>query len=65
SWLGKLVLLGVVFSMWYHTVNGIRHLVWDTGVGLELGALRTSGLVVIGVSVVLTVVTVAVAVGGA
>ena len=48
---------GVVFSLWFHLANGIRHLVWDTGRGLEMEHLRLSGLAVVAVSVVLTLVT--------
>ena len=57
SWFGRLVLFGVVFSLWFHLANGIRHLVWDTGRGLEMEQLRLSGLAVVAVSVVLTLVT--------
>lgn len=31
TWIGWLVLLGGAASLWFHFVNGIRHLVWDTG----------------------------------
>jgi succinate dehydrogenase / fumarate reductase cytochrome b subunit len=51
------VLIGVVFSLWFHLANGIRHLVWDTGRGLEMEQLRLSGLAVVAVSVVSTLVT--------
>lgn len=61
SWFGQLVLVGVVFSLWYHFANGIRHLAWDAGWGFELDTLRKSGLFVVGVAVVLTVVTLAAA----
>ena len=44
-------------SLWFHLANGIRHLVWDTGRGLEMEQLRLSGLAVVAVSVVLTLVT--------
>ncbi|MBL95607.1 MAG: Succinate dehydrogenase cytochrome b556 subunit [Alphaproteobacteria bacterium MarineAlpha3_Bin5] len=47
SWIGKFVMLGVVFSVWYHLANGIRHLFWDIGVGFELTTLRFSGLIVV------------------
>ncbi len=57
SWFGRLVLFGVVFSLWFHLANGIRHLVWDTGRGLEMEQLRMSGLAVVAISVVLTLVT--------
>jgi succinate dehydrogenase / fumarate reductase cytochrome b subunit len=57
SWIGRLVLLGVVFSLWYHLANGIRHLAWDAGWGFELTQLRASGLAVVAVAVILTVLT--------
>ncbi len=54
SWFGRLVLLGLTFSLFYHLANGIRHLAWDVGLGYGLPTLRTSGWVVAVVSVVLT-----------
>lgn len=57
SWLGQLVLWGVVFSLWYHLANGIRHLAWDAGWGFELPVLRRTGIAVVAASVVLTVLT--------
>ena len=57
SWFGRLVLLGVVFSLWFHFANGIRHLAWDAGKGLDLTTLRATGWGVVAVSVVLTLVT--------
>jgi len=66
SWFGRLVLFGVVFSLWYHLANGIRHLAWDAGWGFELETLRASGIAVVAFSVILTVATfcLAYAVGG-
>jgi succinate dehydrogenase / fumarate reductase cytochrome b subunit len=61
SWFGMLVLLGVVFSLWYHLANGIRHLAWDAGWGFELDQVTKSGIAVIGAAVVLTVATFALA----
>ncbi len=61
SLIGQLVLIGVVFSLWYHFCNGIRHLIWDTGRGLELPSLQTSGLITIAAAVVLSVLTLAAA----
>lgn len=57
SWFGRLVLFGVVFSLWYHLANGIRHLAWDAGWGFEMETLRKSGIAVVVVAVVLTVAT--------
>ena len=42
----KLLLVGFAFSFVYHFCNGIRHLVWDTGRGLERAQARRSGAVV-------------------
>jgi len=66
SWFGRLVMFGVVFSLWYHLANGIRHLAWDAGWGFELEKLRASGIAVVAFSVILTIATfcLAYAVGG-
>ena len=36
SWIGTLVMLVSLVALWYHFFTGIRHLVWDTGAGLEI-----------------------------
>jgi len=54
SWFGRVVLAGVAFSFFYHLCNGIRHLVWDTGRGLELDTARKSGYAVIAAGFFLT-----------
>ena len=51
----KLLLVGFTFSFVYHFCNGIRHLVWDTGAGLERAQARRSGAAVIVIAVLLTV----------
>lgn len=45
--LAKLLLVGFTFSFVYHFCNGIRHLVWDTGRGLERAQARRSGALVV------------------
>lgn len=35
SWIGRLVLLGYTWALVHHLLGGVRHLVWDTGVGME------------------------------
>lgn len=54
SWFGRLVLLGFTFALFYHLCNGIRHLFWDAGYGLELDTVYTSGWTVVFGSIVLT-----------
>ena len=33
SWFGRLVLFGFTWALVHHLLGGIRHLIWDTGVG--------------------------------
>lgn len=54
SILGRLVLGGWLFSMFYHLCNGIRHLFWDAGYGFELKDADRSAWIVIVVSLVAT-----------
>lgn len=35
SWFGRLVLFGYTWALMQHMLGGIRHLIWDTGAGLE------------------------------
>ncbi len=55
SWLGKLVLFGWTWALFYHLSNGIRHLVWDAGFGFDLPTTRLTNKVVIGSSFILTI----------
>lgn len=57
SWIGGLVLLLAMAAFWYHFFNGIRHLVWDTGAGFELGAIHKSGIIVLAATAAATVIT--------
>ena len=39
----------------YHLLNGLRHLSWDAGKGLEIPEIYTSGKLVVGLSLVITI----------
>lgn len=52
----KLVYAALIMGFCYHLVAGIRHLVWDTGRGLERGAAQRSAWLVIAVSIALMLV---------
>ncbi len=54
SILGRLVLLGFSWALFYHLLNGIRHLFWDAGHGYSIPVANKSGWAVIIGSVVLT-----------
>ncbi len=45
--LGWVVGAALVFSLWFHFFNGIRHLIWDTGRMLDIGAAYRSGWAVL------------------
>jgi succinate dehydrogenase / fumarate reductase cytochrome b subunit len=47
----KLLYLALIVAFSYHLVAGIRHLVWDTGRGLERRQSRISAYVVVAASV--------------
>ena len=54
SWVGKLVLVGFTWALFYTLCNGIRHLFWDAGFGFELSTVYKSGYATVGASVLLT-----------
>jgi len=56
SIVGKLMLVGWSWAFFYHLANGIRHLVWDSGRGLEKEQASASAWFVIVASVLLTLV---------
>ncbi|HEX3701247.1 MAG TPA: succinate dehydrogenase, cytochrome b556 subunit [Phenylobacterium sp.] len=43
---GKVVMFGLTLSFFYHLANGVRHLVWDTGKGLEVRTANATAVVV-------------------
>ena len=53
SWIGMLLLAGTVVCLCYHLLNGIRHLVWDTGRALDIKSAYTAGWLVLVGTVVL------------
>lgn len=57
SWFGKLVMLGTIWAIWYHTLGGVRHLIWDNAVGLDLPTAYKLGWAVVIGSFVLTALT--------
>jgi len=52
--LGLIILMGWSFSFFYHLCNGIRHLMWDLGIGYELTTVRRTGWTVVIASFFLT-----------
>jgi len=55
SFFGKFILIGFTWSMSFHLLGGIRHLIWDLGYGFEIKTANISGVIVIISSLVLTI----------
>jgi succinate dehydrogenase / fumarate reductase, cytochrome b subunit len=55
SWIGLAALFGWTLSLVYHLLNGVRHLLWDIGWGLDLGTTYWSGQIVLIATVALTI----------
>jgi succinate dehydrogenase / fumarate reductase cytochrome b subunit len=51
---GKLVLLGLTFSVFYHLAGGLRHLAWDLGFGFEPRVADTTATAVIAFGITAT-----------
>jgi succinate dehydrogenase / fumarate reductase, cytochrome b subunit len=51
----KLIYAGLLVAFCYHLVAGIRHLVWDTGRGLERAQSKRSAGIVVAVTIALVV----------
>jgi succinate dehydrogenase / fumarate reductase cytochrome b subunit len=57
SWLGRILLFGWTFALYFHLTNGIRHLFWDAGFGFELKTVYASGWTVVALAAVLTLLS--------
>ena len=56
SFFGKFILIGFTWSMIFHSLSGVRHLIWDLGYGFEIKTANISGIIVILLSLILTIV---------
>ena len=53
SLVGKTFFILYTFSLLYHTLNGIRHLIWDLGFGFDLKNVNFTGYSIIFLSIFL------------
>ena len=56
SFFGKFILILFTWSMSFHLLSGIRHLVWDLGYGFEIKTANISGIIVIISSLAFTII---------
>jgi succinate dehydrogenase / fumarate reductase cytochrome b subunit len=54
-WFGRLILFGFTWALIHHALGGIRHLIWDTGRGLDLAVVEWMARANLAGSIILTV----------
>ncbi len=55
GFIGQFLLFGWTFSLIYHSVNGVRHLIWDSGKMLEIEQINSSSKFVLVFTIVITI----------
>ena len=59
--IGKFVMFGMTLSLFYHLANGVRHLMWDLGKGLDVKSANASAYTVFGFTIAATIAVWAIA----
>jgi succinate dehydrogenase / fumarate reductase cytochrome b subunit len=55
SWFGLIVVFGFSWTLVHHFLGGIRHLIWDTGRGLDLPTAQRMAQINLAGSIVITI----------
>lgn len=50
------ILFLIILSIFYHFINGMRHLIWDSGNGLKITNVYMSGYTVISITFAITLI---------
>jgi len=50
SFIGVFLWYFLIISVFFHALNGIRHISWDFGLGLDLNSLTTTGILVVSIA---------------
>jgi len=56
SFIGRIVLFGYTWALVHHMLGGMRHLLWDTGRGFDLGLVEWLARATIAGSIAITLV---------
>jgi len=56
NFIGRTIMIGYTWSVCFHTLNGIRHLGWDYGYGLDLSIVKVTGWSVVIGSLIMTII---------
>jgi succinate dehydrogenase / fumarate reductase cytochrome b subunit len=57
SFVGDLIMFGSLWALWYHTLAGVRHLIWDNAAMLDIPTAEKLGWAVVIGSFILTALT--------
>ena len=57
----RLVLAAALIAFWYHLFAGLRHMAWDAGLGFDKAVARKSGLTVVALASLASIMTLALA----
>jgi succinate dehydrogenase / fumarate reductase cytochrome b subunit len=52
---GQVILFGLLWSLAFHLLNGIRHLAWDLGYGFSMPTSRLTAALVYGLSLLIAI----------
>ncbi len=55
-WLGQILLFGFTWALMHHSLGGIRHLIWDMGLGFELPSVERGAQIVLAGGIVITII---------
>jgi succinate dehydrogenase / fumarate reductase, cytochrome b subunit len=58
--IGQVILFGLLWSLAFHLLNGIRHLAWDLGYGFSMPTSRLTAALVYGLSLLIAIGTFAI-----
>jgi succinate dehydrogenase / fumarate reductase cytochrome b subunit len=54
-WFGRIVLFGFTWALIHHSLGGIRHLIWDMGLGFELPSVERGAQIVLAGGIIITI----------
>ncbi|MGZ8186358.1 MAG: succinate dehydrogenase, cytochrome b556 subunit [Methylobacter sp.] len=57
GWLLRLIYWGFIYALFFHLCHGVRHLIWDTGQGLERETMDQYAIYELVASLALTLIT--------
>ena len=54
NWPGQIILFGFTLALFFHLLNGVRYLLWDSGRGFEKSTANLTSWLVMGMAVILS-----------